>query len=824
MNKIQALLFALLLIIPFIGQAQTEDQTLSPYFLVKSDGHGTEQFPLLHTEANVNIAGVIADVKVTQVYKNSGDKPIEAVYVFPASTRAAVYNMKMTIGKRVMFAEIQEKQKARKTYEAAKKAGKSASLLEQQRPNVFQMNVANILPNDTITVELFYTELLIPEEGTYEFVYPTVVGPRYSNTPKSQAQSSEKWVANPYLKEGELPPYTFDINVSINAGIPIQAVTSSSHKVNVNFENKDKVGIALKPEENFGGNRDYILKYTLKGNQIENGLLLFEGKEENFFLMMMQPPERVQTKTIPPREFIFIMDISGSMNGFPLDVSKKMIEELLLSLRPMDVFNVMYFAGSSSILSEKSLPATPENIKNALDKTKMKYGGGGTELLPALKKALTISSSEQYARSFVILTDGYISVEAEAFELIEDNLGNANFFTFGIGSSVNRFLIEGMARVGYGEAFIVTKRAEAAAIAEQFKKYIQTPVLQNIKVAFNKFEAYDIYPRNYPDLLAERPLLVYGKYKGKAKGSILVSGQTGTTAFSQNMKTTKVNATVENQALRYLWARQKIQILDDYATLYQYRERPDIKQEVTNLGIKYNLLTKYTSFVAVDEKVRTQREAEKVKQPIPLPEGVSNQAIGNNNVSDTVSLGVIIQDNANETISNANSGRRLSKISRSHNWASNQALPPAAPIIEEVSDEEIEEDISFESQDFEEEEEEEEIEEIFTIVESMPYIKDCDSLATNAEIKVCTEVTLMKYIQDNLRHMDKEVEGLVVVSFVVSKTGEIKDVKLLKGISKRNDAEAIRLIKAMPFTWEPGSQRSRSVDVRYNIPIRFRKK
>ena len=192
------------------AQQESDDRTLSPYFFIKTDDPGFDQLPLKSTSAVVDIAGVIADVTVTQIYKNEGSRPIEAVYVFPASTRAAIYGMKMTVGERTIIAKIKQKEQARQEYEQAKQQGKSASLLEQHRPNVFQMNVANILPEDVIRVELKYTELLVPAERIYEFIYPTVVGPRYSNQSAATAPASESWVQNPYLHQGEAPTYTFD--------------------------------------------------------------------------------------------------------------------------------------------------------------------------------------------------------------------------------------------------------------------------------------------------------------------------------------------------------------------------------------------------------------------------------------------------------------------------------------------------------------------------------------------------------------------------------------------------------------------------------------
>ncbi len=603
-----------------------EDKTLSPYFLVTSDDADLDRFALESTSADVDIAGVIADVTVTQVYKNDGKKPIEAIYVFPASSRAAVYGMKMTIGERTIVARIEERQKARQDYEKAKEEGKSASLLEQQRPNVFQMNVANILPGDVIKVELKYTELLVPANGVYEFVYPTVVGPRYSNVSGNEVPSSENWVENPYLHEGEKAPYDFDVNVNISAGLPVKEVTSTSHKVNVEYESKSLASIKLDQAEKSGGNRDFILKYRLAGGKIQSGLLLYEGQRENFFLLNVQPPERVEIEEIPPREYIFIVDVSGSMRGFPLDVSKKLLKDLIGNLRKDDMFNVLLFAGGSKVMSEESVPATRKNIDRAIDFIDRQHGGGGTELLPALERALALPGVEDVSRTVVIATDGYVRVEKEAFDLVRNNLGKANMFTFGIGSSVNRFLLEGMARAGTGEPFIVTAPAEAPQKAERFRKIIQSPVLTNIEVDFGRFDVYEVEPPGVPDVLAERPVVIFGKYRGRPRGTITVKGRSGKGDYKQSFAAGKVRPLEENSAIRYLWARKRIQVLDDYNNLDKDDNRV---KEVTELGLTYNLLTAYTSFVAIDSEARlTDGKAQTVKQPLPLPQGVSDASVG----------------------------------------------------------------------------------------------------------------------------------------------------------------------------------------------------
>ncbi|MFZ2447950.1 MAG: VIT domain-containing protein [Syntrophobacteraceae bacterium] len=602
------------------------DKTLSPYFFVKSDDSSLDQLPLKSTSALVNVSGIIADVTVTQVYKNEGKKPIEAIYVFPASTRTAVYGMKMTIGERTITARIQKREEARQAYEQAKKEGKSASLLEQNRPNVFQMNVANILPGDEIRTELSYTELMVPTDGVYEFAYPTVVGPRYSNAPESTAPPSEKWSQNPYLHQGEAPTYAFDITVNVAAGMDIQEMACPSHKVNINYKNKGLASVELDPSEKSGGNRDYILKYRLSGNQISSGLLLFEGQKENFFLLMMEPPRRVTPANIPPREYIFIVDVSGSMHGFPLDISKKLFKDLAAGLRPIDSFNVLLFSGGSQVLSEKSLPAGEQNVQRAIKLIEQQQGGGGTELLPALRRALTLPRTEGASRTIVIATDGYVTVEPEVFDLMNELLGNANFFTFGIGSSVNRHLLEGMARIGAGEPFVITRPDEAPAAAQRFRKYIQSPILTQTRLDFGKFETYDVEPAGVPDLFAERPVIVYGKWRGKPQGEITLFGTSGEGKYQKQLDVSQVKPLAENSALRYLWARSRITRLGDYNNLGQTDERV---RQITELGLDYNLLTAYTSFVAIDSEVRRKGEdATTVKQPLPLPQGVSDNAVG----------------------------------------------------------------------------------------------------------------------------------------------------------------------------------------------------
>jgi Ca-activated chloride channel family protein len=619
------LLIAIAIVSPAASAQTQDDRTLSPYFVVDGDP-SVDHLPLKDTRVEIAVAGVIADVKVVQTYRNEGSKPINASYVFPASTRAAVYAMRMRIGDQVIVAKIKERETAKQDFDKAKKEGKSASLLEQNRPNVFSMSLANIMPQDQIEIELRYTELLVPTAGIYEVVYPTVVGPRYSSQPESSAPETDRWVKSPYTRQGEKPSSTLHISARISAGVPIQDLSSTSHQIVPLWQSPTIAQLTLDDADPFQGNRDFVLHYRLAGDQIASGLILYQGEEENFFLYMAQPPQRVASEDIPAREYIFVVDVSGSMNGFPLETSKQLLKDLIGQLRPSDLFNVVLFAGDSSLLSPKSLQANQENIAGALRLLDEQRGSGATELLPAIQQAMSLPREANISRSIVLVTDGYISGEEGVFDYIRENLNQANVFSFGIGSSVNRYLIEGVAKAGMGEPFIVTDEREASTVATRFREYIQTPVLTDIRIRALGFETYDVHPVRFPDLLAERPVILFGKWRGPVAGTFELQGKTGRGDYVTSLNVAGIQPDEANRALRYLWARSRIAELSDYGSSDVSAERV---KEITALGLKYSLLTQYTSFIAVREEVRNpDGSAKDVKQPLPLPLGVSDLAVG----------------------------------------------------------------------------------------------------------------------------------------------------------------------------------------------------
>ena len=611
----------ILLSILLISVSVSAQKTESPYLEIPSKG---AVIPLKSTKADVQIVGKIAHVRITQTYQNKGKTAIEAKYVFPLSTKAAVHDMTMMIGDRSVKAKIYEKKEAKKVYDKAIKQGKRASKLDQHRPNVFQMKVGNILPKDEITIDIYYTEMLTPQNGEYQFVFPGVVGPRFTGEKKS----TETVLNTPYTPKGFADTFEYDINVSINAGMILQSVYSNSHDINITYPDATSAELSISENAVNPANRDFILNYDLRSTKVESGLLLYEGENENYFSLMIEPSKKVITNEIPPREYLFVVDVSGSMMGYPIDVAKSLMKNLLGDLKETDAFNILLFSADNRVFKSASVLANDQNLREAFQFLQGEFSnyGQGTYLLQALKKGYQLPRTyTSSARTMIVLTDGYVNVEREAFELIENNLDKANVVSFGIGNGVNRYLIEGMANVGKSHPFIATSKQDAYKVAEEFKKYIASPLVTQIKLQTNGFEIYDVEPKTIPDVLSDRPIMIYGKYKGNPSGIITLTGYQGKNKVSQTIEVKNGRLSKSHKALKYLWARKKIERLDDYGK----RFGDDVRKEVIQLGLQYNLATRYTSFVAVDNEVVNKKgKLKKVKQPLPMTLGVNNSAVG----------------------------------------------------------------------------------------------------------------------------------------------------------------------------------------------------
>jgi len=580
----------------------------APYFEVTSGG----TFPLKSTSVSASLSGMIGYVTLVQTYRNEGTDPIEARYVFPASTRAAVHNATLTIGDETIKAEIKKKDEAVQIYQRALASGNTASLLTQERPNAFEQLVGNIPPGTSVQVSLTYSEELVQRNGLYHFTIPAVVGPRYTGEERSPSAFRTQQLS----EEGTLSSPT-SIDVHIEGGTTLSDIAYSDPSASISMDETQATIKTVYPIFN----KDFEVSYRLRTNEISSGIILHEGQKENFFLLSFQPPKEMTDDRILPREFQFIVDVSGSMQGFPLDTAKALLRNIFSKLNDRDSFNVRLFAGGSSTIFSSARPATKENIKYAFDIIESTSGGGGTNLLAALQETFnTLPYSSSHDRSIVMITDGFISVEKEAFDLIRRNLTDANLFSFGIGTSVNRHLIEGLAHVGHGSPFVVSSPEESKPIVEEFVDLVRSPVLHDITLKFNGIHAYAVEPKTIPTLFANQPIYVYGKWYGEPSGTIDISANSANGKYHNVLKI-QDHKNRNNPALPYLWARKRLQLLDDYRFI-----GVDQKEKATDLALKYSLLSEYTSFVAVSKYIRTRGNPEVAQQPAPLPSGVSQNS------------------------------------------------------------------------------------------------------------------------------------------------------------------------------------------------------
>src|SRR3989338_7735567 len=622
--------------------AQTNDPSMPPggtLNVITKEGEGVKEFPLKHTDVRAEIYGFISRVTVTQEFVNPYTEPIEAVYTFPLPQNAAVDAMEMKIGERVIKAQIKKREEARQLYEEAKDSGRRAGLLEQERPNIFTQSVANILPEDSIFITIQYIETLEYERGTYTFVFPMTVGPRY--IPFGGVAGAES-ITPPVLKPGERSGHDISLAVEIDAGFAINDIRSKNHKI-------------LKVTDYFGSvnrsvyaryielsaldsipNKDFILEYDVGGDEPQFTLLTHKkpDSDHGYFVLIAQPQLTPTQDEITPKEMIFVVDSSGSMHGEPISRVKQVMRYAIKNLNPNDTFYLFSFSNEVSALSETPLANTPENIEKGLRYINELEGGGGTEMLKGVKAAYALPKDDNRLRYVVMLTDGYIGNEDAILAEIQANQNDARFFSFGIGSSPNRFLIEQMAMQGKGLSFYLNLTEDSDKVIRNFYERIANPVLTDISVNFGSAEVAEVYPNPIQDIFSAKPLYVIGKYtvagyrfitiKGKIQGEPFETQLLGENPEDVYGAITFPQQNTENEGLASIWARQKVKSLE--ASMYR-GENPQTVEEITNLALAYSIVTKYTSFVAFEEKPVTDQPGKTVQVPVELPEGASYEGI-----------------------------------------------------------------------------------------------------------------------------------------------------------------------------------------------------
>ncbi len=614
------------------------------------DGEEAGEFPLERTEVRAEIGGYIARTVVEQRYRNPFGEAIEAVYVFPLPSLAAVNDFVMEIGGRRIVGLIRPREEAERIYREARASGRTASLLTQERPNIFTQNVANIEPGGRVDIRITYFERLNHEDGRYEYVFPMVVGPRYIPGAPSAApaQGSESgagrgggWspptdrvpdadrITPPVLAPGRRSGHDIGLVVEMDAGLPVKDLAPVTHCVDVEEFGARRRVVTLSASDSIP-NRDFVLRWSVAGAETQFGVLAHRGAAGGFLTLMMQPPQAPSDEQVTPREISFIIDVSGSQMGLPLGISREIVRRALDDLRPEDIFNIYYFASGNGQLWDEPRPRTGANVAEARRFLDSLCGGGGTEMLDGIRRALRGRHDPKYLQMYVFFTDGYVGNEEEIVRMVKEERGEARFFAFGIGSSVNRYLIDGVAEHGGGASHVVLPRDEdhSGKAVKRLFDLIDSPVLVDVSVDWNGLPVEDVYPRRLSDLFAGQTIALVARYSRPARGTAYVEARVGARRVRLPVDVDLPGTDEAHAALAPIWARRRIAELSKEMLTAEQSRGEELKRAITDLAVEFRLVSQYTAFVAVDEsRVVGDGRPLRILQPVEMPEGVSYEGV-----------------------------------------------------------------------------------------------------------------------------------------------------------------------------------------------------
>ncbi len=608
--------------------------------IIEPDGKPGPACPLKHTSVKAEISGFVTRVEVKQVFHNPRDVKIEAIYTFPLSANAAVDDMTMRVGDRVVRGIIKRREEARRIYEQARDRGRVASLLDQERPNIFTQSVANIMPGEKVEITIKYVETLNYDDGYFKFVFPMVVAPRFIPglpsgkqgtgwAPDTTSVPDASRITPPVAEKGKRAGHDIDLTVSIDAGVPIEKVESKLHEVTVDRKDKKRVTVSLKNKKEIP-NRDFVLKYLVAADKVRSGVLAHKDGKNGYLTVIMIPPRRVNPEKIAPRELIFVVDTSGSQRGKPLAKAKKTMRYVIDRMNPNDTFNFIDFSNNARMLFSAPKKNTPENRSKALRYIDSLQGTGGTQMIPAVWQALSTPAPENRLRIVTFMTDGMVGNDFEIISMVKRLRDKSRWFPFGTGNSVNRFLLDNLARVGGGEVEYILLNSPGEEVAKKFYKRIASPVLTDISLSFEGVTLKDVYPSVVSDLWSRKPLIFKARYSKSGKGTIKIKGFAGGRPYEQTLDVNLPDKETENASLASLWARAKVDDLMDQDLMGIQRRSPkkEVKEQIIKVALAHRILTQFTSFVAVEEAVVTVGgKPTKVTVPVEMPDGVSREGI-----------------------------------------------------------------------------------------------------------------------------------------------------------------------------------------------------
>jgi Ca-activated chloride channel family protein len=599
-----------------------------------------EQIPLRHTDVALDVRGLVLSATVTQQYANESATPIEAVYIFPLPHDAAVYDMEIRIGNRVIKSVVREREEAKRVYEAAKSEGKRAALVEQERPNIFTTSVANIMPGDKIDIRMQYVEPLQWEYGHVRLNLPKTVVPRYipgtiaigqqgtgSAVDTNQVPDASRITAvvrHPENRNG----HDISLSVDLDLGFEPQWIQSVSHKIDIRRLNDGRVHVQLA-----GGatipNRDFVLEVQ-RGESKTPATALYlspaNDSGETHFVLTAYPPSVAPT-TRMPMEMLYMIDVSGSMEGTSVVQAREALLNALDRLAPSDRFAILAFSSGYGEFAPEPLTASSQNLDAARRYVRNLKAGGGTEMLPALLHLMTKPTTPGYMRQIVLLTDGDLGNEEEIFSAMRTNLGDARLFTVAIGSAPNLVLATKMAQFGRGTFTHIADNSETREKMSALFDSIESPVLADVKVRFEGVEVADVYPKRPPDLFLRQPLLIYGRITRGHAGRVHLTARNGNAPYEATLGFDIGNADF-HPGITTLWARQRVEdLMDDWRHANEAQQK-EIRGTIVAQAIQYHLVTKFTSLVAVEQIVENASGQSKTA-PVAseLPAGMNMDSV-----------------------------------------------------------------------------------------------------------------------------------------------------------------------------------------------------
>jgi len=600
-----------------------------------------DQFLLKETRVDAEISGVVARVRVEQVFQNPFSERLEAVYVFPLPEDAAVDRYWFQVGEKVIRGVVRKREEARAAYEQAKHEGRKAALLEEDRPDIFTQSVANILPSQEITVHLEYVHPVQIDGDRYLFRFPMVVGPRYIPgqavgrpnvgrgwLPDTDQVPDASRVTPEPMPQGMRNGNDVKIRLRLDAGMPLQNIVGVSHELEMKKESETLTTLTLKSQKTIA-DKDFVVEYRLAGADTVLASLAHRGPAGGYFALVLQPKWKIEKAELAPREVVLLLDRSGSMNGPSISQLRVFAQHVLDHLNPQDTFRVVAFNNTAQVFRSEPLSAAPEHVGQAKEFVRGLNACGGTEMLPALQAALGNQTAEQArVRYLVMVTDALVgNDDAILGYLNRPEFRDVRVFPVAVGAAPNHYLVSRAAEIGRGVSMQVTNQDNAADMAKRFNARMSSPYMTDLEIDWGKLKMKDVTPEILPDLYAGRPLVVLGRFEEPGKGEITLKGNVSGQAVKTTLQITLPEKMSEHDSLGPMWAEARIRQIWNRNV---GRETPRSREEITQLGLTHQLVTRYTSFVAIEMDTKALAKGNMLSefvQPL-LPEGMTDAAIG----------------------------------------------------------------------------------------------------------------------------------------------------------------------------------------------------